>query len=152
MSGSLSAGRKLRISAERRNVKAVSRALWRGLLRFNKQVAGPFHYSRVVLTARDERGKLAGGLIMQSYWLETYVELLWMDGRRRGQDGGTDLIREAERRAKKRGSVLMHLNTYSFQAPRFYEKMGYRRYGSMRGSPKGHGRHFYVKRLRPVLR
>jgi GNAT superfamily N-acetyltransferase len=142
--------KRLRIVAAGRRKAQTSRELWRGLLRFNRQAAGPFHYSRVVLTATNEAGRIVGGLIIQSYWRETYIELLWMSGRARGMDGGTALIREAERRAKKRGSVLIHLNTYSFQAPRFYEKMGYRRFGSMRGSPKGHGRHFYVKRLRPA--
>ena len=34
------------------------------------------------------------------------------------------------------------------QAPGFYEKQGYRRFGGMSGSPKGESRHFYVKHLR----
>jgi GNAT superfamily N-acetyltransferase len=140
---------ELRVVAERKNAKEASRELWRGLIRFNRQAAGPFHYSRVVLTARNDAGRLVGGLILQSYWRESYIELLWMSGRARGLDGGTALIREAERRARRRGSRLIHLNTFSFQAPRFYEKMGYRRFGAMHGSPKGEHRYFYVKRLRP---
>jgi len=39
------------------------------------------------------------------------------------------------------------LNTYSFQAPGFYEKLGFKRVGGMSGSPPGESRHFYVKRL-----
>jgi hypothetical protein len=42
------------------------------------------------------------------------------------------------------------VNTYSFQAPRFYEKQGYRRFGRISGSPKGESRYFYVKRLRAI--
>jgi GNAT superfamily N-acetyltransferase len=100
-----------------------------------------------VLSARDESGRVVGGVILQSYWKETYVELLWLSERARGQGGGRALIEEAERRARRRGSRLLHLNTYSFQAPGFYEKMGFRRYGAMRGSPQGASRYFYVKRL-----
>ena len=57
------------------------------------------------------------------------------------------LMQEAERRARRRGSLLIHLNTYSFQAPGFYEKLGFRRFGGMEGSPAGASRHFYAKRL-----
>ena len=142
-----SAAGKLRITAERKEARAVARRLWRGLIRFNLRTAGPFNYSRVVLSIRHSSGRIAGGLILQSYWRESYVELLWLSDRARGQGLGRDLVREAERRARRRGSRLIHLNTYSFQAPGFYEKLGYRRCGAMSGSPKGARRYFYVKRL-----
>ena len=136
-----------KLVAERSSSGAVSRALWNGLIRFNRENAGPLRYTRTVLSARDAKGKLLGGLILQSYWRESYVELLWLSARARGSGLGTRLIKEAERRAKKRGSHLIHLNTFSFQAPGFYEKQGYRRFGGMSGSPKGESRHFYVKHL-----
>lgn len=138
---------KLRISAERKQARAVARQLWRGLIRFNRETAGPFNYSRLVLSVRGASGRVVGGLILQSYWKESYIELLWLSARTRGQGRGRALIQEAERRARRRGSKLIHLNTYSFQAPDFYERMGYRRCGAMRGSPKGAHRYFYVKHL-----
>ena len=137
----------VRIVAERANARAMSRKLWDGLLRYNRKTAGPFHYSRIVLTARDPRGRVLGGLILQSYWMESYVELLWLSERARRLGLGRGLIAEAERRARRRGSVLLHLNTYSFQAPGFYEKLGFRRFGGMQGSPRGASRHFFVKNL-----
>ena len=121
--------------------------LWRGLARFNQQTAGKYHYSRDVLTARSETGRIVGGLILQSWWKESYIELLWLSDRARRQGLGSELIAEAERRARRRGSKLVHLNTYSFQAPRFYAKLGYRCFGKMSGSPKGESRYFYAKRL-----
>lgn len=136
-----------KIVAERSNAARVSGRLWKGLLKFNREQAGPFHYTRNVLTARDANGKLLGGLILESYWRESYVELLWLSKPARGSGLGSQLIKEAERRAKKRGSHLIHLNTFSFQAPGFYEKHGYRRFGGMSGSPKGESRHYYVKHL-----
>ena len=45
------------------------------------------------------------------------------------------------------GDAIAGDNTFSFQAPGFYEKQGYRRFGGMEGSPRGASRHFYVKRL-----
>jgi GNAT superfamily N-acetyltransferase len=127
---------------------AISRALWRGLVQFNRAQAGPLRYARNVITARDAKGKVVGGLILQSYWRESYIELLWLSDKARGKRLGSALIKEAERIAQKRGSCLIHLNTFSFQAPGFYEKNGYKRFGRMSGSPKGESRHFYVKKLR----
>ena len=101
-----------------------------------------------MLGVRDDKGRLLGGLILQSYFRESYIELLWLSERARGAGVGSRLIKEAERRARRRGSRLIHLNTYSFQAPGFYEKAGYKRFGRMSGSPQGASRHFYVKRLR----
>ena len=101
-----------------------------------------------MLSARNESGRLVGGLILQSYWRESYIELLWLSARARDARVGARLIAEAERRARRRGSRLIHLNTYSFQAPGFYEKQGYRAFGVLAGSPKGERRHFYVKQLR----
>ena len=126
----------------------ASRELWKGLVKFNRQQAGPLDYSRTVLSVRDGKGRLLGGLILQSYWRESYIELLWLSARARRAGFGRRRIKEAERRARRRGSRLIHLNTYSFQAPGFYEKQGYQRFGGMSGSPRGESRHFYVKRLR----
>ena len=138
-----------RVVVERKAGRApASRALWRGLLAFNRERAGPLKYSRAVISVRDGRQRLLGGLILQSYWRESYVELLWLSARARRAGLGAALVREAERRARRRGSRVIWLNTYTFQAPRFYEKQGYRRFGSLSGSPRGHRRHFYAKQLR----
>jgi GNAT superfamily N-acetyltransferase len=138
---------KARITAVRSNATKASRELWRGLVRFNRTKAGPLNYSRDVITVRGRRGRLLGGLILQSYWRESYIELLWLAGRARAQGYGSTLIQEAERRARRRGSRLIHVNTYSFQAPGFYRKQGYRLFGSLSGSPRGATKYFYVKRL-----
>ena len=133
---------------ERSDPATVSRQLWKGLIRFNREQAGPLNYKRTVLSGRDGKGRLLGGLILESYWKESYVELLWLSAQARGSGFGSRLLEAAESRARQRGSRLIHLNTYSFQAPGFYEKLGYRRFGGMTGSPQGKSRHYYVKRLR----
>jgi ribosomal protein S18 acetylase RimI-like enzyme len=137
-----------KVVVERLGSAATSRKLWKGLIRFNREQAGPLRYSRTILTVRDGKGRLLGGLITQSWWQETYIELLWLASRARGVGLGSSLIKEAERRAQRRGSRVIHLNTYSFQAPAFYESQGYKLIGTMSGSPKGASRHFYFKRLR----
>jgi len=109
---------------------------------------GPSHYRRTVISARNPKGRLLGGLILESYWRESYVELLWVSAKVRGMGLGSQLLRRAEDLARRRGSRMIHLNTFSFQAPRFYEGLGYRRFGRLTGSPTGHSRHYFVKYLR----
>ncbi|MGA8006311.1 MAG: GNAT family N-acetyltransferase [Burkholderiales bacterium] len=140
---------KQRIVVERSNARAVSRALWDGLIKFNVGQAGPVNYERTVMSIRDANGRLRGGLILESYWRESYVELLWLSARARKAGLGSRLLEEAERFAQGRGSCIIHLNTYSFQAPGFYERHGYHRFGRLSGSLAGASRHYYVKRLRP---
>ena len=50
--------------AERSDSAAVSRDLWKGLVKFNREQAGPLHYKRTVLSVRDGKGRLLGGLIL----------------------------------------------------------------------------------------
>jgi ribosomal protein S18 acetylase RimI-like enzyme len=100
------------------------------------------------MSVRSAKGRLLGGLILESYWRESYVELLWISAKLRGTGLGSELLRRAEDLARRRGSRMIHLNTFSFQAPRFYEGLGYRRFGRLTGSPAGQSRHYFVKYLR----
>src|SRR4029077_4499876 len=94
----------VRIVAERSNKAAVSRAIWKGIVSFNRQHAGPLKYERTVLSARDGKRRVLGGLILQSYWRESYIEVFWLSARARREGLGSRLIQEAERRARRRGS------------------------------------------------
>ncbi len=49
--------------------------------------------------------------------------------------------------AKEKGCRLILLDSFSFQAPEFYKKHGYREYGVVEDHPKGHSQHFLEKRL-----
>ena len=54
-----------------------------------------------------------------------YIQMLWVDESLRGKDVGTQLITEAEEEAKARGCRYALVDTFSFQARPFYERMGY---------------------------
>ena len=53
----------------------------------------------------------------------------------------------AEAEARKRGCSKATLNTFSFQAPDFYRKFGYRIVATVDGLPEGHRQHALVKEL-----
>jgi ribosomal protein S18 acetylase RimI-like enzyme len=53
----------------------------------------------------------------------------------------------AEREATRRGCVQIVLSTHSFQAPEFYESLGYIRLAAIPNYPKGHENILYIKYL-----
>ena len=76
-----------------------------------------------------------------------YVDLLWIDEAHRGGGAGATLLRLAEDEAKRRGARQARVNTFSFQAPGFYEKMGYGRLAVLEDHPPGHKTVYFDKKL-----
>lgn len=100
--------------------------LLQGLRVYNSQFIS---FSRVAsdiaVYARDESGKLRGGLIgnRQGEWLN--IKYLWVSDEIRGNGLGGQLMRAAEDEARKQGCKHALVDTFSFQARPFYEKQGY---------------------------
>ena len=137
-----------RIVEEKRKARAVAQRVRSGLIAYNSSKVGPPRYRPLVLSARDSKGRLVGGLAGQLYWNALYVELLWLKEGARQAGLGRLLMQEAERRARRARKELIFLNSYSFQAPGFYRKLGFRSFGLIRDYPRGASRIFFVKRLR----
>ena len=57
-------------------------------------------------------------------------------------------MKKAQAEAKKRRCKSVWLDTFAFQAPRFYEKLGYEKFGELKEYPNGYRRFFYTKRLK----
>lgn len=136
------------IVEEKRNARAVARRVRKGLIDYNARHAGAPRYRRLVLSARDARGRVVGGLTGELYWNALYVELLWLEAGARSLGLGRRLMQEAEKRARRARKDLIYLNTYSFQAPGFYRKLGFRSIGRIPDYPKGETRIFLVKNLK----
>jgi GNAT superfamily N-acetyltransferase len=76
-----------------------------------------------------------------------FVEFLALTEAARGRGIGRQLIEAIEALARDRGKTGVWLDTYSFQAPDFYRKMGYREVGRIDEYPRGEARHFFAKEL-----
>ena len=113
----------------------------------SRSTIGSSHRKPVELEAKNEKGTLVGGLVGRTYWNWLYVEMLCVDPKYRGRGLGERLLREAEGLAKSRGCKYVHLDTFSFQSPGFYRKLGYRRFGQIGPYPKGHVRYYLKKKL-----
>jgi GNAT superfamily N-acetyltransferase len=63
----------------------------------------------------------------------------------RGTGLGRQTMSLAEDEAQRRGCRGAWLDTYSFQARRFYERLGYTVFGTLADYPPGHSRIFLSK-------
>lgn len=133
----------LRISADER---ADRGAILRGLRAYSAAQAGDARWTPLTIVAREGR-RIVGGLKGHTHWDWLFVALLWLDESRRGGGLGSKLLRLAEQEARRRGCRRAWLDTFSFQAPAFYKKMGYREFGRLRDYPRGHTRHFFTRQL-----
>ena len=118
-----------------------------GIIAYNEGEAGPSGHRLLAVLVKDEDGKVLGGLWGATHWQWLFVHLLWLPETLRGAGLGRDLLRRAEAEAMARGCANVWLDTYSFQAPGFYEKLGYTVFGTLEGYPPGHRRYFLQKRL-----
>ena len=128
----------------------MGKVLLNKLIRFNTPTLGAPDYNPVVLVIERD-GELIGGLSGYSLYGWLCVEVLWVAERERRQGIGRALMNEAEALALKRRCTGIHLDTFDFQAPRFYEKLGYRKFGQLPNWPGGHQRLSYCKTIE-VLR
>lgn len=78
-----------------------------------------------------------GGLFghMEYNWL--HLEQLYVDEEYRGSDIGTELMEIAETYAREKGATGIVLETWSFQARPFYEKLGYEVFAELKDCPPG---------------
>jgi ribosomal protein S18 acetylase RimI-like enzyme len=96
---------------------------------------------------RDEHGGLIAGIDGFTWGGYAKIEWLWVDEHHRGGGLGTGLVRAAEVEAERRGCDVVRVDSHTFQAPGFYEKLDYRPIGFAEGTPIGHGEVFFAKRL-----
>jgi GNAT superfamily N-acetyltransferase len=138
---------ELSLSVEDKPPPADRNAIDRALTVFNRQFLRNHSWARIGVFVRNDAGKVRAGLDGEVYagWL--FVRNLWVhaDLRRRGI--GRELMGQAERRALTLGCHSAWLDTWSFQAPGFYQRLGYEVFGTL-DYPPDHRRFFLKKRLK----
>ena len=98
--------------------------------------------------AVDSEGNIIGGCIGDIYpWGALYVDTLWVSEKYRGKDIGSNLLKAVEDVGRERGCYLSFLGTLDFQAKPFYEKHGYKLFGTSKDWPKGHEEYALYKPL-----
>jgi GNAT superfamily N-acetyltransferase len=126
--------------------KAVFDALVAGVRAHNFENMGCEESKPLSVIARDEDGKLIGGVSGRTIYKHFLIEVVWVDKEARGTGLGRRLMELAEVEATKRGCVAAQLDTLSFQGPVFYGKLGFEVVGKVTGFPESPERYFLLKK------
>jgi GNAT superfamily N-acetyltransferase len=118
-----------------------------GLNVFNDQVLGSQRYEPMRLLVRNASGQVVGGLLGELYYNWLYIAILWLHEDIRGQGIGRRLMATAEEYAASRGRTHVHVDTLDFQAPLFYQRLGYAVWGELGPYGDGHTRYYLKKTL-----
>ncbi|KFC68571.1 putative acetyltransferase [Devosia sp. LC5] len=124
-------------------------AIGDALVAFNRSQVPSFPAPETIglVLKRPDDGSVEGGLTARISFNHMFVEMLVVPERLRGQGVGRQLMQQAEAVARERGCAGIWLDTFSFQAPGFYEKLGYAVFGAIGNYPPGHSRFFLHKPL-----
>ncbi|MDH6113881.1 GNAT superfamily N-acetyltransferase [Kitasatospora sp. MAP12-15] len=115
---------------------------------FNVQEAGTGDRRALAVLVRDpETGRVVGGLTGRTSLGLLFVDLFHLPPELRGSGVGSEILRQAEEEARRRGCRTGVLYTISFQAPGFYRRHGWRVFGEVPCDPPGTSRVFMTKDL-----
>ena len=101
-------------------------------------------FSRIV---RDKSKDVIAGIAGWTWASVCEITQLWVNEKIRKKGLGKLLLEAAEAVAKNKGCHTILVKSYSFQAPGFYEKHGYRIEHVLNGFPQGHNYYTLIKKI-----
>ncbi len=96
---------------------------------------------------RNKADEVVGGVTAHCFGGWVYISLLWVEESLRNLGYGTRLMQLVEAEAMQLGCQNAHVDTFSFEAKPFYERLGYELFAALEDYPKGHFKYFLKKRL-----
>ncbi len=120
-----------KIILDETNDAEIRETLWQRIKAFNELYFGQRTDHPFSLTIRDENSKIIAGLNGLIFLDHARVEFTWVDEPYRGQGLGRQLFQKLEVYCRSKGCKVIQLYTFDFQAPTFYEKMGFDFIGSV---------------------
>ena len=123
--------------------------IWERIREFNR-ISGPMQkypqYESYNILLKDKDNKIVAGIITKMYLKSMFLEAFWVDQQYRKKGIGRELIKKIENHAKEKECKFIHLDTFSFQAIGFYEKLGYTTFGVIEDYPDDIKR-YYLKKI-----
>ncbi|CAG0994515.1 amino-acid N-acetyltransferase [Burkholderiales bacterium] len=116
----------------------------------HNEAAAPLHeVRRLSCFARAAGGEVVGGVVGRTWGAAAEIQQLWVAPAHRRRGLGARLVRAFEQHAHERGCRSFHVETFSFQAPRLYESLGYRTAFALSVYPHGVVRYTMVREASP---
>ena len=118
------------------------------LYAYNVEQTGVDGGQWLAIFLRDDQQTIQAGLKGWTWCGSCYIQAVWVHETLRGHDVGTKLLQAAEQEARRRGCDHMVLYSFSFQAPGFYQKLGYEVFAVLDEHPRAHRAYSLHKWLR----
>lgn len=100
----------------------------------------------IVFEMRKENESL-GCVVVHLFWGQLHIKYLFVEEPYRRQGVGRQLMEEALEFGRKRGCTFAFVETMSFQAPTFYEKLGFKKDLVREGFDRGLSFQYLSKKL-----
>ena len=128
--------------------RAAEEAISGGLRTFNQEQSGINDLRPLAVILKDpESGETIGGAIGRTSLGLLFLDLFFVPQKLRGSGLGTEVLRMFEDEGRRRGCRAAMLYTISFQAPDFYARYGWKKFGEIPCEPPGTRRIFMTKSL-----
>lgn len=121
--------------------------IFKGLLEYNLARIEDKNPRDLGIYLQDEAGQKIAGLIGNTHGNWLLIKFLWVSEELRGQNIGSNILSQGENIAKERGCKYSFLDTFSFQAPEFYKKHGYKEAFVLENYPIVGKRYYFTKTL-----
>ncbi len=122
----------------------------RGLHAFNVGAARLDDVRPVVVVVKVDGADLVGGTVGRTWGECCELQQIWVAEGYRGRGLGRELMSRFEEAAAARGCTVVFLETFSFQAPEFYARLGYATAWELSGFPEGISKLLLQKSLAPL--
>lgn len=122
-------------------------ALHELLYAFNDEATGIGDGRNFAVWLRDDAGQVSGGCCGWTWGGTCFVDTLFLPAALRRQGLGSRLMAMVEATARTCGCSQIVLQTHDFQAPAFYERLGFSRTAAIPDYPRGHAHLTMVKPL-----
>ncbi|HCW53121.1 MAG TPA: N-acetyltransferase [Clostridium sp.] len=121
--------------------------IFQGLLEYNLARIEDRNSRDIGVYIRNKDGNIVAGLTGDTHGNWLTIKYLWVSEELRSQGVGSEILKQAEEEAKKRGCKYSFLDTFSFQAPEFYKKYGYKEQFALENYPITGKRYYFTKNL-----
>ncbi len=104
---------------------ALEKIIFDGFKEHAIEETGQDGFGKAIAFAALDQGEYAGAVVIRAFWGALHIKNMWVHKDSRGKGVGRHLLNQAIIYGKKEKHPFAFVETMSFQALEFYQKMGF---------------------------